>query len=98
MAQVLPSGLVDFLLNELDITWEDPGQRTKVENWAQDGMAKLNRIGGAPQAYTAPGAARRLLVDYCRYARDSALDAFETDYRHELLALQIDGEVAHAQL
>ena len=48
----------------------------------------LNLKYGAEADYTADGMPRTLLMEYVRYARDSALDVFETNYQALLLGMQ----------
>ena len=43
--------------------------------------------------YLADGDGRTLLMEYVRYGRDAALDVFETNYLHLLLAMQTDRRV-----
>ena len=72
----------------LDITWTDAATDAKVLGMVEDGIAFLDSKAGAPQDYAAPGYARSLLKDYCRYARDGALDVFETNYLSLIIALR----------
>ena len=94
-------GLAEMLLpdvkNYLDITWPDPENDKKLAGIIERGITYLNRIGGGNLDYVSEIKERELLFDYCRYVRDNALASFESDYLHELLALQIDEEVRYAQ-
>ncbi|MDL2318537.1 hypothetical protein LJC74_05615 [Eubacteriales bacterium OttesenSCG-928-A19] len=45
-----------------------------------DALRSSNTINIAPQG---------LLFNYCRYERSNALEEFQKDYLHELLALQL---------
>lgn len=71
-----------------DVTWEDPSTDKKYTEMILSGMAYLNEKYGAPANYTVAGEPRTLLFEYVRYARDSALDVFETNYLNRLLAMQ----------
>lgn len=86
--ELIPAGLLADVKNYLDITWDD--ERTDVktaENIAQ-GIQYLNEKAGEVLNYETPGDGRRLLLEYCRYARDSALDVFEANYLSQILAMQ----------
>lgn len=85
------------LLNEvksyLDITWDDPQTDLKLLGIIERGMKYLNRVAGTELNYTINDKPKELLLDYCRYVRSNALEMFQQNYLHELLALQIDAEV-----
>lgn len=76
--------------NSLDITWEDPATDKKVAGWTQAGINYLNGKAGQELEYPFGGEDWALLMEYARYARDSALDVFENNYRALILALQHD--------
>lgn len=92
-AAQLPDGLLQDVKGYLDITWSDPATDAKVSELIAGGMAYLDNKLGAAADYTAPGYPRTLLLDYVRYARDAALDVFEANYLHLLLAMQNDRRV-----
>lgn len=80
--------LLEEMKNYLDITWEDEAGDRKLCGILSRGRAYLDHLAGKPLDYEAEGAARALLFDYCRYVRSGALDEFQKNYLHELLALQ----------
>lgn len=84
----LPAGLLDDIKAILDVTWQDPATDAKYTALILSGMAYLDGKYGAQADYTVPGEPRTLLVEYVRYARDSALDVFETNYLNRLLSMQ----------
>lgn len=84
----LPEGLLDDIKNYLDITWDDEATNQKISGLIASGVVYLNNKNGAEADYTADGAARTLLFDYVRYARDSALDVFENNFKSQILAMQ----------
>lgn len=88
MGGELPAGLLDDVKAILDVTWQDQATDAKYTALIQSGMAYLNDKYGGEADYTVPGEPRTLLVEYVRYARDSALDVFETNYLNRLLAMQ----------
>lgn len=90
----LPDGLLEDVKNYLDITWQDEATDKKVTEYIQSGMRYLNDKAGYLIDYSWPCEGRTLLMDYVRYARDEALDVFENNYRHLLLAMQNNRKVS----
>lgn len=89
----LPEGLLSDVKNYLDITWDDEATDRKYSGLIAGGMAYINHKLGARGDYLADGLPRTLLMEYVRYARDSALDVFETNYQSMLLAMQTEKKV-----
>ena len=87
-ARELPQGLLDDIKIYLDVTWEDDKTNARITGLIEDGMAYLDDKMGEPGDYTVPGYPRTLLKEYCRYARDAALDVFENNYQSLILAMQ----------
>lgn len=88
-----PEAVLEAARNYLDITWEDPEGDQKLTGILSRGMAYLDRISGMDLDYTQEEKPRELLFDYARYARANALDEFQGNYLHELLALRVWSEV-----
>lgn len=84
----LPDGLLEDIKVHLDITWRDQATDTKVRGLIADGMIYLNKKLGEDADYVADGTPRTLLKEYCRYARDYALDVFENNYLPQILSMQ----------
>lgn len=84
----LPQGLLADMKNYLNITWDDDATDAKVSGLIASGMVYLNAKYGEEADYTADGMPRTLLMEYVRYARDSALDVFENNYQAMLLGMQ----------
>lgn len=78
--------------NYLDITWKDAEGDKKLSGILARGMKYLDGIAGEALDYAAEDAPRALLLDYARYIRSGAFDDFQTNYLHELLALQMKQE------
>lgn len=94
----LPEGLLDAVQDYLQMTWTLSDEETAtITGYIQRGMAYLNKVAGIPEGesldFTEEANPRALLLDYCLYARSHALDEFQKNYLHELLALQIGEEV-----
>lgn len=77
----------------LDITWEDEVTNRKVKNFITQGMFFINDKLGEEGDFTNDGYPKTLLFEYVRYARDGALDVFETNYQSMILAMQNDKKV-----
>lgn len=84
----LPEGLLSDVKNYLDITWDDEATDRKIGTLIVSGVAYLDDKLGESGDYSAAGYPRTLLMDYVRYARDSALDVFENNFQSMLLAMQ----------
>lgn len=84
----LPEELLSDVKNYLNITWDDDATDTKVSGLIASGMVYLNAKYGEEADYTADSMPRTLLMEYVRYARDSALDVFENNYQALLLGMQ----------
>ena len=88
MAAAIEAALLSAVKNYIDITWTDAGTDTKVTGIIARGMAYLDHIAGAEQDYTVEGLARALLFDYCRFARENALDEYDEAFIPELIMLR----------
>lgn len=73
----------------MDITYEDTETDQKLTGIIKRGKAYLDDKAGAEQDYEEEGAARALLFDYCRYARNNVLELFDTNFQAELIALRM---------
>ncbi len=76
--QTVPAALLADVKNYLNITWNDEVTDEKIKGLIASAAAYLD------------GMPRTLLMEYCRYARDSALDVFETNYQSLILSAQQD--------
>jgi hypothetical protein len=80
----------------LNITWDDPITESNLTRYVQDGQAYLNEIAGTELDYEKNYAAKRLLLDYCRYVYNHSLELFEVNFKRELLKLSVrEGVKAH---
>lgn len=84
----LPEGLLEDVKNNLDITWDDEATDKKISGLIAAGMAYLDGKLGEETDYTLDGNPRTLLMEFVRYARDGALDIFETNYLSLLMTAQ----------
>lgn len=91
--QTVPAALLADVKNYLNITWDDVATDAKISGLIASAAAYLDgKLGGQPD-YEADGMARTLLMEYARYARDSALDVFETNYQALILTAQQESMV-----
>ena len=77
-----------------NITWSDDDTDLRVMQIMVDAEAELNHLLGAEIDYFAPGAERRLYLDYCLYAWNKCLDEFEEAYRRDIIRVRHKYEVA----
>ncbi len=89
----IPPELLADVKAACDVTWQDDATDNKFCSIIAGGMVYINDKYGEEADYTADGYPRMLLMEYCRYARDSALDVFENNYQSMILAMQINKEM-----
>lgn len=85
--------LLRDIKNYLDITYEDDQTDQKLEGLALRGQKYLDDVAGKPLDYESEGTPKALLLDYCRYARNNALELFGTNFGPDLIALRIGTQV-----
>lgn len=85
----MEAGLLEDVRNYLDITYQDEETDRKLEGIIERGISYLDNMAGAEQDYKTESLPRALLLDYCRYARNNALEIFEENFRTELIRLRI---------
>lgn len=90
-------GLLADVKDYLGVTWSDSATDRKLRGIIDGGIVYLNLKIGAACDYSAAGLPRSLLLDYCRYMRDDALDVFENNYLALLLAARHERMVRDAQ-
>lgn len=92
--EIVSSGLLDEIKNYLDITWDDEATGKKLTGLIASGMRYLDGKAGEELDYIEPGGdGLTLLREYVRYTRDGAMDVFENNYLHLLLAMQNERRV-----
>lgn len=90
--QEVPYSLLVDVKNYLDITWSDAATDTKIRGLIASASVYLDGKLGESD-YEKDGTPRTLLMDYVRYARDSALDVFENNFQALILGAQMEGIV-----
>lgn len=84
----LPAGLLADVETYLQIPAADEVIDARISGLIAAGMHYIDGKLGLDADYTEDGDARTLLMEYVRYARDGAIDVFEGNYRHLILAAQ----------
>lgn len=92
--EIFSTGLLADVESHLDVTWQDEATDQKYLQYIASGIQYLDHKAGAPLDYGLEGDGRTLLLEYVRYARDGAMDVYETNYLHLLLAMQNDRMVS----
>lgn len=87
-ALTVSDALLADVNNYLDNTWKDEARDRKVRGFILSGMVYINDKLGKEADYESDGLPRTLLFEFVRYARDGAMDLFETNYKSMILAMQ----------
>lgn len=80
--------LLEDVKNYLNITWKDETTDRKIRGLIASGMVYIDGKHGIASDYESDGMPRTLLMEYVRYARDSALDVFENNYQSFILSMR----------
>lgn len=81
--------LLDDILNELDITFEDVKTKKKIQDIMRRGKARLEELKGGTIDFEKEMTARELLFSYCRYGRSNAIEQFEHDFSCQLTSFAL---------
>lgn len=71
----------------LKITWND--EDYNLTSIIDRGKSNLEELTGTTLDFTLNNQAKSLLLDYCRYAYNNALEYFEENFSKEILRLQL---------
>ena len=75
----------------LKITWDD--EDNYIQGIFSRGKDYLNNLTGTELDFEGEGQPKALLLDYCRYAYNNALEYFETNFSKEIVRLQLQEAV-----
>ncbi len=75
----------------LKITWDD--EDNYIQGIFNRGKDYLNNLTGTELDFEVEGQPKALLLDYCRYAYNNALEYFEENFHRELRRLIIQEAV-----
>lgn len=71
----------------LKITWES--ENNYLQSIINRGKDNLSNLTGTDLDFEAEGQPKALLLDYCRYAYNNAIEYFEENFSKEILRLQL---------
>lgn len=89
--------LLEDILNELDITFDDDATKKKTREHMQQGMARLEQLKGGKIDFVEDKIARSLLFSFCRYGRSNAIEQFEHDFSSQLNSFALEAAVANME-
>ena len=81
------------LLNELKEKLDCIGSTEDFTSLIERGQARLNNLTGVTLDFDSRGLAQDLLLEYCRYDYNNALEYFEANFSKEILRLQLQSAV-----
>jgi len=97
MTQEEKTKLLEIVLNDLDITFDDEMTKKKIDRLIDSGAAYLEDKFGREIDFNADKIALDLLISYCRYGRSNAIEQFEHDFKSNLTAFALRGAMLTAK-
>lgn len=79
--------------DKLSITWDEEVTERRITTLMEDAEEKLNHVLGAEMDYSAPGAERRLFLNYCLYAWNGMEELFKENYKSDIYEIRHKNEV-----
>lgn len=80
----------DEIKRHLSITWDDDVTNQTVRDYIIDGQNHLMKISGDFSIdFNTDIEAKKLLKEYCRYARNYSIEAFNHNFQDDILRFQI---------
>lgn len=89
--------LLETILNDLDITFEDEMLKKKIARNMNSGIAYLEDKFGMEIDFEKDQIALDLLISYCRYGRSNAIEQFSHDFKTDLTAFALRGAITRAK-
>lgn len=88
--------LTDKVKRKLDITWDDAGTNSRIEDIMNNAKTTLVfKLGVADSSvFEQPGQEQQLFLAYCFYEWNHAVDDFDNNYRNEILQVRMKAEVS----
>ena len=83
--------LLEKVKEYLKIGWDD--EDSNLTGIIERGKSNLQELTGTTLDFEVEGQPRALLLDYCRYAYNSALEYFEDNFHKEIVRLQLQEAV-----
>lgn len=75
----------------LKITWDD--EDNYIQGIFNRGKDYLNNLTGTELNFEVEGQPKALLLDYCRYTYNNALEYYESNFHKEIVRLQLQEAV-----
>lgn len=80
--------LIEDVKNHLRVTWDS--EDSEIQNLINRSQSILNGLVGIGLDFDIEGLPKSLLLEYCRYARNNAVEYFEDNFSKEILRLQLE--------
>lgn len=81
------------VIDELKTKLDRIGSTEDFSSLITRGQARLNGLTGVTLDFDTPGLAHDLLLEYCRYDYNNALEYFEENFSKEIFRLQLESAV-----
>ncbi|MDI9412790.1 MAG: phage head-tail connector protein [Bacillota bacterium] len=91
MASEKEQELLQEVKNHLRITWDD--EDDEISSIIARGKSRLTGLAGPDLLFKRESLERDLLLNYCRYAYNNALEYFEDSFHREIVRLQLQEAV-----
>ena len=79
--------MLQELKDYLKITWDN--ENVYLQNIINRGQEYLKDLTGTELDFDTEGQAKSLLLDYCRYYYNNALEYFEDNFQKQIVRLQL---------
>lgn len=79
--------MLQELKDYLKITWDN--EDAYLQNIINRGQEYLKDLTGTELDFNTEGQAKSLLLDYCRYYYNNALEYFEDNFQKQIVRLQL---------
>lgn len=89
------ASLISSFKREAPVTWSDPDTDEKIKEMIEDNDKAMDHMLGAEIDYSAPGAERRLFLNYCLYDWNKVSEQFESAYLSDILKIRHKYEVQY---
>lgn len=81
--------LLEILLNELYITWEDEETIKKLQRIIMNAIPTMNFKLGGEIDYSEDGIEQNLFINYCVYVYNNCANEFDNAYFNEIMQIRM---------
>lgn len=81
--------LLEILLNELYITWEDEETIKKLQRIIMNAIPTMNFKLGGEIDYSEDGMEQNLFINYCVYVYNNCANEFDNAYFNEIMQIRM---------